>query len=431
MWHEVALDANALDYVVPVSQGVLYHQQLGPHRSSRAMAFGQIAVFEVVNARYKDYASFSGFSAPGRNWSVDAAVAQAGHDALVFLYPPQTANFDSILATDLLAINDSAANIAAGRQVGAASVTALHAKLGNDNTTLPEPSIPANYQPSGAVGEWDIDPVSKLKVALGGNWSKVIPFTFANQARFRAPPPPAVGTPVYKTNVDLTKTLGGDPLQGTVTTRTPYQTFISKFWSYDGTPGLCAPPRLYNQIARQLALSNGLTSPSKLAKFLALINVGMADAAVSAWEAKFYYKYWRPVTAIRRPGQYSNDPNWYPIGAQATNSSGPNFTPPFPAYPSGHATFGGTLFEILRKHFGDIGFTFVSDEFNGLNKDVYGYVRPLQPATFTSLTDAETSNAESRIYDGVHWQFDADAGITQGREVARHAMKNFAKALDD
>ena len=264
-------------------------------------------------------------------------------------------------------------------------------------------------------------------VALGGNWPQVVPFTFANQARFRPPAPPAVGSAAYVTAYEKTKRLGGDPLQSTPSTRTPYQTFISKFWSYDGTPGLCAPPRLYNQIARQLALANGVVSPSRLARFLGMINVAMSDAAITAWESKYHYKYWRPVTAIRYPGQYDQDASWYPLGAQATNSSGPNFTPPFPAYPSGHATFGGALFTVLRAYFGDIGFTFVSDEFNGLNKDVYGYIRPLQPATFSSLTAAESSNAESRIYNGVHWQFDGDQGIVAGRLVGQHALNTFAQ----
>jgi len=199
MWHEVALDANALDYVKPTQPGMLYHQQLGPHRSSRAMAFGQIVVFEVVNARHKDFVSFTGFSASGDDWSPDAAVAQAAHDALVFLYPPQTANFDAILATDLLAIPATQVEIAAGRTVGKAALASLHAKLGNDNTTLPEPSIPADYQPSHAVGIWDVDPVSQIMVALGGNWPKVISFTFADQTCFRPPPPPAVGSAAYYT----------------------------------------------------------------------------------------------------------------------------------------------------------------------------------------------------------------------------------------
>ncbi len=102
----------------------------------------------------------------------------------------------------------------------------------------------------------------------------------------------------------------------------------------------------------------------------------------------------------------------------------------FPAYPSGHATFGGALFEVLRAYVPDATpFTFVSDEFNGKNKDVYGYVRPKQPARFTSLTDAEQSNGMSRIWIGVHWRFDSDEGIKQGNRLARHVLATFAQPV--
>ena len=430
LWNEISLDTNALDYVRPVNPATPFHQEFGPHRSSRAMAVVQLAVFEVVNAKEGAYKSYTGFKTADDDWSRDAAVAQAAHDALVALYPPQTPNLDSLLASDLLNVPGTQRDIARGRAVGAAAYVSVVNKLGADNTTLKEPSIPADYQPSHAIGEWDVDPVSQLMVALGGNWTKVTPLTFSNQARFRPPPPPAVGSAAYNTAFQGVKNLGGDPLQGTPTTRTNTQSFLGKFWSYDGTPGLCAPPRLYNQIARQLAIDHGIVQPGKLARFLAQINVAMADAAISAWEAKYFYKYWRPVTGIRYPGQPGQDPAWYPLGAQATNTGGPNITPPFPAYPSGHAVFGGALFEVLRAYVPDATpFTFLSDEFNGKNKDVYGYVRPAQPAQFSSLSDAEKSNGDSRIWLGVHWQFDSDVGTLQGNKVGRHVLANFAQPV--
>jgi len=427
MWHEISLDTNALDYVPPLTSGTPYHVQFGPHRSSRAMAVAQLVVFEVVNAARPRFHSYTGFSPSQSSWSTDAAVAQAAHDALVDLYPPQTDRLNALLLSDLGAIRTSAARMQAGRAVGAAAFGSVLARLGADNTNLPEPSIPADYQPSHEIGEWDVDPISQLMVALGGNWPKVTPFTFTNQAAFRAPPPPPVGSAVYMAEFAATKSLGGDPRHATPTIRTSEETFSGKFWSYDGTPGLCAPPRLYNQIARQLILADGKTDAGDLARFLAIINVAMADAGVSAWEAKYYYKFWRPVTAIREAAAPDGNPDWWPLGAQATNTGGPNITPPFPAYPSGHATFGGTLFEILRSYMPDATpFTFISDEFNGHNKDVYGYVRPRTPARFASLSDAEYANAQSRIYIGVHWQADADEGIAQGHRVAQQVLSTFA-----
>ena len=120
------------------------------------------------------------------------------------------------------------------------------------------------------------------------------------------------------------------------------------------------------------------------------------------------------------------DPGFFPLGAPASNLTGPNFTPPFPSYPSGHAGFGGALFETLRDFYGTdaIPFTFTSDEFNGVTVDNTGHVRPLLPRSFTSLSQAEDENGQSRIYLGIHWRFDKEQGIEQGRRIADYVFQN-------
>jgi membrane-associated phospholipid phosphatase len=202
------------------------------------------------------------------------------------------------------------------------------------------------------------------------------------------------------------------------------------YWTYDGMPAICAPARLYNQIARSLAFQQGLNSVEDAARYLAIINTSLADAAISGWDGKYYYEFWRPVTAIRNANLAGNptikpDPNWYPLGGQATNTHGPNFTPPFPSYPSGHAVFGGALFEMLRHFWPDhTPFTFISDEFNGHNYNDLGLRQKLHPLSYSTFKDAEWDNAESRIWIGVHWQFDADNGITEGNKVADWVYQN-------
>ncbi len=109
---------------------------------------------------------------------------------------------------------------------------------------------------------------------------------------------------------------------------------------------------------------------------------------------KWHHKYWRPITGITEDDgnpATERDPSFYPLGAPATNARGPNFTPPFPAYPSGHAAFGGALFEVIRAYFGEYAsFEMISDEFNGMNRGMGGDpVRPLYKATFVKLGDAE------------------------------------------
>jgi hypothetical protein len=220
--------------------------------------------------------------------------------------------------------------------------------------------------------------------------------------------------------------------------RSEEQTFTGLFWAYDGTPSLCAPTRLYNQITVHIAEQQG-SDIVQLARLLALANVAMADAGIAIWESKYFYEYWRPVTGIREADAGTgptgagdgnsatvSDPTFTPLGAPASNLSGPNFTPPFPAYPSGHAGFGGALFQILRTFYGTdkIAFTFISDELNGVTHDNQGRVRPLRPRSFASLSEAEEENGQSRIYLGIHWAFDKSQGIAQGRRVADHVFRN-------
>jgi hypothetical protein len=165
------------------------------------------------------------------------------------------------------------------------------------------------------------------------------------------------------------------------------------------------------------------TPALELARLLALANVAMADAGIAIWESKFHYKFWRPVIGIRTAAPsrgFTPDPTFVPLGAPASNLTGPNFTPPFPAYPSGHAGFGGALFQTLRAFYGTdrIPFTFVSDELNGETVDTEGHTRPLAPRRFASLSQAEEENGQSRIYLGIHWAFDKTEAIAQGRRVA-------------
>lgn len=454
-WNAIAVDASGLDHTPASDAGSLvylqsasvdisgpaYGEQLGPIRASRAMAIVQIAVFEAVNAIQGEYRSYLSLPRAPVGTSVDAAVAAAAHDALAALFPAQTSIFDDYLAEDLAALRD-AESVEVGLAVGgeaAATILSLRAGDGSDHI---EARVGVDYIPADGPGEWRQDPISQHPLALGSNWSVVEPFVMDSAEQFRTPPPPALGSIEYADAFDEVGRLGGDGII-TPTERTEEQTQIGLYWAYDGTPSLCAPPRLYNQIARQIADEQG-SDPAETARLLALVNVAMADAGIAAWESKYHYRLWRPVTGIREADAGSGpteqgdgnsetfgDPNFTPLGAPASNLAGPNFTPPFPAYPSGHAVFGGALFEVLRRFYGtdDIAFTFVSDELNGITRDNQGEVRPLRPRSFSSLSEAEEENGQSRIYLGIHWGFDKTEGIAQGRRVADHVIENLYRRL--
>jgi hypothetical protein len=291
------------------------------------------------------------------------------------------------------------------------------------------------FIPSDAPGKWRADPISGSEVALGAKWGGVKPFVLATPNQFRVPPPPAMTSEEYAVAYEEVKRLGGDGVT-TPTQRSEEQTFIGIYWGYDGTPALGAPPRLYNQIATTIARQMG-SDAIQTARLLALLNVAMADAGIAIWESKFHYQLWRPITAIRESDVHTGptgagdgnpatigDPAFVPLGAPASNLEGPNFTPPFPSYPSGHAGFGGALFQILRRFYGtdEIAFTFVSDEYNGITRDNLGGARRLHSRHFDSLSQAEEENGQSRIYLGIHWAFDKSEGITQGQQIADYVF---------
>jgi len=319
--------------------------------------------------------------------------------------------------------------------LGGRAAAAILALKANDGSEKSEPLLGTEHVTSNLPGDWRQDPISLVPIALGAYWPDCTPFVLESGSQFRAPAPPSLGSSEYAAAFDEAKSLGGDGIT-TPTERTPEQTEIGNYWAYDGTPSLCAPPRLYNQITVHIAHQMG-TQGLELARLLAIVNTAMGDAGIAVWDSKYFHDFWRPVTGIREADPETGptgagdgnpatvgDAQFMPLGAPASNLTGPNFTPPFPAYPSGHAGFGAALFESLRNFYGtdDIAFTFVSDEYNGVTRDTGGNVRPLIPRSFNRLSKAEEENGQSRIYLGIHWAFDATAGIEQGRRVANYVF---------
>jgi hypothetical protein len=174
------------------------------------------------------------------------------------------------------------------------------------------------------------------------------------------------------------------------------------------------------------------------ARLFALVNLAMADAGIQCWYTKYYYEFWRPIVGIQEGDADGNDdtagdPLWLPLGAPATNGTGDgvDFTPPFPAYSSGHSTFGAAALYTVAGFYGttQIPFSWMSDEFNGINRGSDGQVRPRVVRSFRSLDDAVWENAFSRVYLGVHWSFDATAGVESGKRIAQTVNSKALKRL--
>jgi vanadium-dependent haloperoxidase-like protein len=437
-WNGIALNANALDHALaPPDQG-------GPLRTARAFAIVHISMFDAFNAIVGGFESYTGldpassdedFDCDRSRASVDAAIAQAAGDTLIALYPFQANVIKSIQRIDLKRIPNGPAK-AAGIRIGRLAAKKILEKRSNDGSRgsdLPY-NVPDGYIPNPAIGKWRRDPVSTTEQmpgpALGALWSALVrPFVIISARQFEVDPPPDLTSDAYREAFDEVKRLGGDGVT-TPTERTADQTIAGIFWAYEGTPLLGTPPRLYNQIAVKIS-KQMRTGGIELARLLALVNVAMADGGLACWDTKYREEFWRPITGIRQGESDGNpdtigDPNFVPLGAPASNTSRPNFTPPFPAYTGGHAVFGGALFQILRRFYRTdrIAFSFISDELNRVTRDNKGMVRPLIPRHFRSLSQAEEENGQSRTYLGIHWKFDKTEGIKQGNRVADYVFDN-------
>ena len=371
-----------------------------------------------------------------------AAMLCAGVRAATVLYP----DFKKFIATEAAKFSssneDGCCNDLAckyGEQVADAWI----ASRMNDGSSAPQLDTLYNQ----AAGYHRPDPLNPKQEALGRNWGLVTPFVLDNvlaDAPLERPPSLDGSNDVglsfgsYAAAFDEVVTGGKNSLPQT----NPDNAVIGIFWGYDGANKIGVPPRLYNQVVR--AIEGFAIQPHELQlKVLTAINVAMADAGIAAWYWKYRYDFWRPVVGIREAEAgwgpmgkgdgntarlQKGDPFWLPLGAPNSNSLKPNGTPGFPAYPSGHATFGAACFETAAALLGSTptltNVEFVSDEFNGITTDNTGVVRTKYTKKF-NLADAIKDNDQSRIYLGVHWQFDAQGGNQVGTAIANKVVTKF------
>ena len=366
-----------------------------PPLASRNMAMVHAAIYDSVNSISKKYSPYRvSIDAPAGT-SQEAATAAAAHRTLVGLYPAQAGKFDAALQSSLAKIPDGKAKqdgIALGQQVADQIISSRN----TDGITKV-----VQYTPSTDLGSWTPTPPA-LAAALAPQWPQVTPFAMTSGSQFRPPGPPALDSAKYAEEVNYVKEIGkSDSL-----TRTPDQTAIAKFWANGA--GTFTPPGHWNQIAEETATLTG-QSLEDSARLFALLNIALADAAISCWDAKYEYNLWRPVTAIRQADTDNNpnttaDPQWLPLVT----------TPPFPEYMSGHSTFSGAADAVMSSVFGsDFGFGDKGDR----------SVNSLR--TYENFREAADESGMSRLYGGIHFMSANVDGLSAGRNVGNYVVQNF------
>lgn len=382
-WNGVLLDAIRVD-------------RTAPPKASRAMAVVNVAVFDAVNGILHSYTPYHVTASAPAGASPEAAAVAAAHKTLVGLFPAQQSRFDAERTASLAAIPDGAAKtsgISWGESV-AAQILALRA---NDHSA----DAVGFHAPFG--GFWWIPTPPALAPALLPNWPLVTPWTMTTGSQFRQGGPPAPGSAEYTASFREVKRFG----RKESINRNAEQTQIALFWA-DGA-GTATPPGHWILIAQGISEEQHL-SLLENARMFALLGLTVADAAIVSWDHKYYYNNWRPVTGIRLANTDGNpgtkaDRTWEPLIV----------TPPFPSYTSGHSTFSASSARLLELFFGSDHFSFdtTSDGLPGVTR------------SFTSFSQAAEEAGQSRIYGGIHWQYDNVAGLASGRALGEHVFFNF------
>ena len=265
----------------------------------------------------------------------------------------------------MLNVVGTAAEIAAGTTLGATVAQAYITKRVNDHA-----GDSVMYTPPTGVGKWQPDPYwpglpDHPQEAWGPTWGVVHPWAIPNTASFvnAIPALPALDSPEYKAAYEQIKDYGVLlDANHTTTSRTEEQENTGLFWAYDRA-SMGPPPVLFLRNLEEISTAVG-NSPEQNARLFAMTSIAQADAATAAWDAKFNYNFWRPVTAIHEGDNDTNsettgDAAWKPLGAPGGNpfTDTEDFTPPFPAWTSGHATMGGAIFKSLELFYGTNSFS--------------------------------------------------------------------------
>jgi hypothetical protein len=391
---DVVLDWNE------IAVNTLGAQGQNPFAQARYLSIVQLAVFEAVNTITGNYEPYLGTVVAPVGASADAAAITAAYRVLRTYFPAAAATLDPAYAASLAAIPSGSARdygVATGEDAAAQMIDLRS----NDGASPPEFYLPQ----SSDAGVWQTTPSCPPPGGVFFQWQNVTPFgvpsVSGNQdwlEPFLPDPPPALTSSRYAKDYKEVKTVGS--LNSTV--RPQDRADVARFYAAS------TPSFIFNLTARQVAAERH-HSLTENARALALINVASNDSLVASFATKYHYLLWRPETAIRGGDSDENDRTTPDLGFAPYI-----VTPCFPSYPSNHASGSGSAAEILRRIYGAGGhhITIANPAVPDLT---YHYM------TFKQITD---DIDDARVYGGIHFRFDQDAGNRLARDIATFVYKH-------
>jgi hypothetical protein len=387
---DVVLDWNAIAVSTVAGQS--------PYAQSRFMAIVQLAVFEAVNAITGHYKPYLGTVAAPVGASADAAAVAAAYQVLKNYFPLAATNLDAAYAASLAAIPDGPAK-SGGIATGQAAAAEMIALRLNDGSAPPQFYAPASTEP----GVWQLTPSCPAAGGVGFQWQDITPFGVPSApgsqtwiAQFAPGPPPALTSKRYARDYNELKRVGS--ATSDLTERPQDRADVARFYATS------SPAFVFNLAARQVAVAEG-SSLSKNARALALLNMASNDSLVASFWTKYRYKLWRPETGIFEGNRDGNS------RTEADTTYVPYIlTPCFPTYPSNHGSASNSAAEVLRRAYGEGGhaITMANGAVPGLT---FHYT------TFKQITD---DISDARIFGGIHFRFDQEAGADLGRDIGAY-----------
>src|SRR5437762_7672002 len=373
-----------------------------------AMVHG--AVYDAVNAIDRGHQPYLVQPPSNPTDSKEAATAASAFRVLVGLFPDQVGTLQPLYDAYIAALPDNPpGSKAAGIAIGEATASAMLTARMNDGRFGPTPTP---YPSPAPPGIWRPTPPNFLNDPAAGV-GNVLPFIIPSAEMLRTDGPNALTSVEYAEDFNEVKELGSL----TSTRRTADQTDAAIFWQDQAMA-------LWNGIFRTLAANQNLNIVDS-ARLFAMENLAAADAQIGCWNDKYYYWFWRPITAIRELDTDGNpdtqaDPTWLPLFDPATpvcNPLFPLFTPPFPDHPSGHSCATSAFVHTLQNFFGTdrIGFSAFSN-------------KSCTTRSFERFSQALKEVIDARVWAGIHFRTADTQGAVLGKRVAHYLKKQIGRA---
>jgi hypothetical protein len=381
-----------------------------PHVAPLSLGMVQGAVYDAVNAIDGRHRPYLAAPAADPSDSKKAAAATAAFHVLVGLFPAQQPTLQPLYEASLAGVPDGPAKTG-GIAAGEAAAAAMLAARANDGRGGPFTFVfgttPGVWRPT--PPNFGLDPAPWV--------ANVRPFLVPSVEMLRTDGPNALTSAAYAEDFNEVKELGSLAS----TSRSADQTQAAIFWQDSG-------PAIWNRVFRALAASEGLDIADS-ARLFAMTNLAAADGSIGCWSDKYYWNFWRPITAIREAATDGNpattaDPAWLPLFNPSVPVSGPPLvTPGFPDHPAGHTCISGATLHALKAFFATdkIAFTAVSNKCSPA---------PCPPRGFDRFSQALKEIVDARVWSGIHFRTADVQGAVLGKKVAHHLRKHYFQPLD-